>query len=153
MVAARVAAATLHLACAQLGIWHAVVAFEGADPLLGMDDASEPALERPAGLQAETGSRVGPSYTRMLKQMRARPEPVKVLVVIHDGRHEDPYTVVRLNRHAAEARTEVLGLGLGLEGENRTDMRNHFGNRFIECPTPASLVPMLAPVLNTLRRR
>ena len=96
--AARVAAATRHLTFAQLGIWQAGVAFEGADPPLGMDDASEPALARPAGLQAEAGSRLGPSYARLLEQMRARPEPVKVLVVIHDGQPDDPSTAMRKSR-------------------------------------------------------
>ena len=116
MEAARVATATRHLTFAQLGIWQAVVAFEGADPPLGMDDASEPALARPAGLQAETGSRLGPSHARLLEQMRARPEPVKVLVVIHDGQPDDPSTVMRKSRFEAEARIEALGLGGGDRG-------------------------------------
>ncbi len=153
MAAARVAAATLHLACAQLGIWHAVVAFEGADTVLGAGDASEPALARLAGLRAATGSRVGASYQHLLEQMIARPEPVKVAVVIHDGQPDDADTVVWLNRTAAEARIEVLGLGLELEDQNRAAMRTLFGDRYIECQRSAALAPTLAAVLNTLRRR
>ena len=152
MEAARVAAATRHLTFAQLGIWQAGVAFEGADPPLGMDDASEPALARPAGLQAEAGSRLGPSHARLLEQMRARPEPVKVLVVIHDGQPDDPSTAMRKSRFEAEARIEALGLGVGIEEENRAEMRNLIGDRFIECPALASLVSMLTAVLNTLRQ-
>ena len=153
MAAARVAAATLHLACAQLDIWHAVVAFEGAATVLGAGDASELALARLAGLLPNTGSRVGASYQHLLEQMIARPEPVKVAVVIHDGQPDDADTVVWLNRAAADARIEVLGLGLELEDQNRAAMRTLFGDRYIECQRSAALAPTLAAVLNTLRRR
>ena len=85
--------------------------------------------------------------------MIARPEPVQVAVVIHDGQPDDADTVVRLNRTAAEARIEVLGLGLELKDQNRAAMRTLFGDRYIECQRSAALAPTLAAVLNTLRRR
>ena len=133
MEAARVATATLHLACAQLDIWHMVIAFQGATTVLRAGDASEPALARLAALTADTGSRVGPSYEDLLGQMTSRPEPVKVVVVIHHGQPDDYHAVAHLNQCTAEARIEVLGLGLELGAEHRR--------------------AMLAAVLNTLRQR
>ncbi len=153
MEAARLATATLHLACAELGIWHAVTAFEGATPIVRDGEASEQTLARLAGLHANTGTRIGLSYEALLAQMRPRPEALKVLVLIHDGEPEDDTKVRQLNACAADARIEVLGLGVALEAKNRAAMRELFAGRFIDCPTPAVLAPMLAGVVNTFRRR
>lgn len=153
MAAARVAAATLHLACAELEVWHGVVAFEGAEWILRSGDASERALARLAGLPAITGSCMSPAYEAILNEMTARPETLKVLVIIHDGEPYDPMVVHHLNHCAAEARVEVLGLGIELEAGNRREMRRLFGERFIDCPSAAALVPLLAGVVNTLRQR
>ena len=153
MEAARLATATLHLACAELGIWHAVTAFEGAMPMVRDDENSEQTLARLAGLHAGSGTRIGPSYEALLAQLRPRPEALKVLVLIHDGEPEDGSTVRQLNAGAADARIEVLGLGVALEAKNRAAMRELFAGRFIDCPTPEALAPLLAGVMNTFRRR
>ena len=152
MAAARVAAATLHLACAELDIWHAVIAFEGAESVVKTGDASERALARLAGLLPNTGSCMAPAYEALLEEMTARPEALKVLVIIHDGEPHDPPAVRHLNACADAARIEVLGLGLELEATNRREMRELFGERFIDCATAAALAPTLAGVVNTLRR-
>jgi len=152
MEAARLATAALHLACAELGIWHAVTAFEGAMPMVRDDEVSEQTLARLAGLQATSGTRIGPSYEALLAQLRPRPEALKVLVLIHDGEPEDGSKVRQLNADAADARIEVLGLGVALEAKNRAAMRELFAGRFIDCPTPAALAPLLAGVVNTFRR-
>ena len=76
-----------------------------------------------------------------------------MLVIIHDGEPHDPPAVRHLNHCAAEARIEVLGLGVELEAGNRQEMRNLFGERFIDCPSAAALAPLLAGVVNTLRQR
>ncbi len=153
MAAAQTAAATLHLACAELDIWHAVIAFEGAESVVRTGDASERALARLAGLLPNTGSCMAPAYAALLGEMTARSEALKVLVIIHDGEPHDPPAVRHLNACADAARIEVLGLGLELEATNRREMRHLFGERFIDCPTPAALAPTLAGVVNTLRRR
>ena len=153
MAAAQTAAATLHLACAELDIWHAVIAFEGAESVVRTGDASERALARLAGLLPNTGSCMAPAYEALLGEMTARSEALKVLVIIHDGEPHDPPAVRHLNACADAARIEVLGLGLELEATNRREMRQLFGERFIDCPTPAALAPTLAGVVNTLRRR
>ena len=153
MAAAQTAAATLHLACAELDIWHAVIAFEGAESVVRTGDASERALARLAGLLPNTGSCMAPAYEALLEEMTARPEALKVLVIIHDGEPHDPPAVRHLNACADAARIEVLGLGLELEATNRREMRQLFGERFIDCATPAALAPTLAGVVNTLRRR
>ena len=153
MAAAQTAAATLHLACAELDIWHAVITFEGAESVVRTGDASERALARLAGLLPNTGSCMAPAYEALLGEMTARSEALKVLVIIHDGEPHDPPAVRHLNACADAARIEVLGLGLELEATNRREMRQLFGERFIDCATPAALAPTLAGVVNTLRRR
>ena len=144
MAAAQTAAATLHLACAELDIWHAVIAFEGAESVVRTGDASERALARLAGLLPNTGSCMAPAYEALLEEMTARSEALKVLVIIHDGEPHDPAAVRHLNACADAARIEVLGLGLELEATNRREMRQLFGERFIDCATPAALAPTLA---------
>lgn len=85
--------------------------------------------------------------------MTARPEALKLLVMIHDGEPHDPPAVQHLNGSAAAAGIEVLGLGVELEAGNRREMRQLFSERFIDCPSAAALAPTLAVVVNTLRRR
>ena len=116
-------------------------------------DATERALARLAGLLANTGSSMGAAYRALLDEMSARPEALRLLVVIHDGEPQDPDAVRQLNACADAARIEVLGLGLELEATNRRAMRQLFGERFIDCRTPAALAPTLAGMVNTLRRR
>ena len=115
--------------------------------------ASERALARLAGLPANTGSCMHPAYHAVLTEMTALPEALKLLVIIHDGEPHDPPAVQHLNGSAAAAGIEVLGLGVELEAGNRREMRQLFGERFIDCPSAAALAPMLARVVNTLRRR
>jgi len=93
-----------------------------------------------------------PDGEALLAQLRPRPEALKVLVLIHDGEPEDGRTVRQLNARAADARIEVLGLGVALEAKNRAAMRELFAGRFIDCPSPAALAPLLAGVVNTFRR-
>ena len=153
LAAAQTAAAVLHLACRELEIWHAVITFEGAETVVRTGDATERALARLAGLLANTGSSMGAAYRALLDEMSARPEALRLLVVIHDGEPQDPDAVRQLNACADAARIEVLGLGLELEATNRRAMRQLFGERFIDCRTPAALAPTLAGMVNTLRRR
>ena len=87
MAAAQTAAATLHLACAELDIWHAVITVEGAESVVPTGDASERALAR---LLPNTGRCMAPAYEALLGEMTARSEALKVLVIIHDGEPHDP---------------------------------------------------------------
>lgn len=151
-VAAQVAAAMLHLTCAELDIWHSVVAFEGATQVVNSDTHSELCLARLAGLWPGTGSRVGPSYRALLDQMAARPEPTRILLVIHDGEPDDATQVTALNREAADRRIEVFGIALALDPNESRRMRSLFGRAYIECSSPDLLAVKLAAILNTLRR-
>jgi hypothetical protein len=133
---------TVHLALSELDIPHAVTAFEGCVVIREYGNTTPMPRALIAGLAASTGTTVGPTLVARGDALLARREPVKVLLIIHDGFPFDPDVIQRWIRGHPQVFT--LGVYLGDDAEDVAAMTELFGrNRLIAC-LPEELPAKLA---------
>ena len=86
MAAAQLGVMVLHLACTELDIPHAISLFDDEVLVKDFEDQDEMSKSFIAGWEGETGEE---HIDRLLCQrepiLLARPEPLKVVMVVHDG--------------------------------------------------------------------
>jgi len=80
----------VHLALEELALPHRIAAFEGNALLKDFGDTSPVPRALIAGLQGMTTFRVMPTPRPTFEALTARPEEVKVLLLLHDGLAHDP---------------------------------------------------------------
>jgi hypothetical protein len=80
----------IHLALEELELPHRIAAFEGNVLLKDFGDISPVPKALISGLQGTTCSQAMPTLESMLEALRAHPEEVKVLLLLHDGLAHDP---------------------------------------------------------------
>ena len=86
MASARLGAMVLHLACAELHIPHAISLFDGQVMIKDFDHSDEMVKGHIAGWDGVTGAEhIDVLLAEREPVLLARPEPVKVVLVIHDG--------------------------------------------------------------------
>ncbi len=115
---------------------HRIVAFESNVLLKDFGDTSLVPRAFIAGLQGMTCSRVMPTLQPTFKALMARPEELKVLLLLHDGLAHDPD---ELRSWAREARCIpgflFWGVYLGNNPQEEAAMRGLLGaDRLIACP-------------------
>jgi len=136
---------TVHLALSQLGIPHAITAFEGCVGIREYGDTTPLPRALIAGLTASTGTTVGPTLLLRGEVLLARPEPIKVLLIIHDGFPFDPEVIEEwIGSHP---QVFTVGVYLGDDAEDIAAMTELFGrHRLIGClprEFPARLVQLV----------
>jgi len=86
MASARLGAMVLHLACQELGIPHAISLFDGQVTIKDFNHSDEMVKGHIAGWDGVTGAEhIDVLLAEREPVLLARPEPVKVVLVIHDG--------------------------------------------------------------------
>jgi len=126
---------TVHLALSEMDIPHAITAFEGCVVIREYGDATPMARALIAGLGASTGTNVGPTLIARGEVLLARPEPIKVLLIIHDGFPFDPQVIEEWMR--SHPRVFTVGVYLGDDPQERSSMEELFGgHRLIACMPP-----------------
>ena len=142
----------IHLALEELALPHRITAFEGNALLKDFSDASPVPRALIAGLQGTTCSQVMPTLEPMYEALMARPEEVKVLLLLHDGAAHDPD---KLALWAREVRCIpdffFWGIYLGNNPQEETAMRGLLGtDRLIAC-FPGELPLKFGNVLRAFR--
>jgi hypothetical protein len=142
----------VHLALEELELPHRIAAFEGNALLKDFGDISPVPRALIAGLQGTTCSHVMPTLTPMFEALMARPEEVKVLLLLYDGLAHDP---VELASWAREARCLpglfFWGIYLGNNPQEEAAMEGLLGaDRLIACP-PGGLPLKFGNVLRAFR--
>lgn len=133
---------TVHLALSELDVPHAITAFEGCVVIREYGDTTPMPRSLIAGLAASTGTTVGPSLVARGEVLMARPERIKVMLMIHDGFPFDPKVV----EGWIEGHPQVFtaGVYLGDDAEDIGAMTELFGkHRLIAC-LPEELPARLA---------
>jgi hypothetical protein len=123
---------TVHLALSQLGIPHAITAFEGCVVVKEYGDTTPMPRALIAGLTASTGTTVGPTLLLRGEVLLARLEPIKLLLIIHDGFPFDPEVIEGwIGNHP---QVFAVGVYLGDDAEDIAAMTELFGrHRLIAC--------------------
>lgn len=85
----RVMAIAITMACEMLQIPLSIWALEGQVHIKSFDEHGPQALAKLAGIKAETLTRVMPTIRDAVKELSARPEALKQIVLIHDGMPSD----------------------------------------------------------------
>jgi hypothetical protein len=80
----------IHLALEELALPHRIAAFEGNALLKDFGGTSPVPRALIAGLQGTTCSQVMPTLEPTFDALMARPEEIKVLLLLHDGLAHDP---------------------------------------------------------------
>ena len=143
---------SIHLALEELALPHRIAAFEGNALLKDFGHTSPVPRALIAGLQGMTCSRVMPTLRPTFEALMARPEEVKVLLLLHDGTAHDPDA---LASWAQEARCIpgffFWGIYLGNNPQEEAAMKELLGaDRLIACP-PGELHLKFGNVLRALR--
>jgi hypothetical protein len=123
---------TVHLALSQLGIPHAITAFEGCVVVKEYGDTTPMPRALIAGLTARTGTTVGPTLLLRGEVLLARLELIKLLLIIHDGFPFDPEVIEGWIGNHPQVFT--VGVYLGDDAEDIAAMTELFGRqRLIAC--------------------
>jgi len=85
----RVMAIAITMACETLQIPLSIWALEGQVHIKSFDEHGSQVLAKLAGIEAETLTRVMPTIRDAVKELSARPESLKQIVMIHDGTPSD----------------------------------------------------------------
>lgn len=85
----RVMAIAITMACETLQIPLSIWALEGQVQIKSFDEHGPQVLAKLAGIRAETLTRVMPTVRDAAKELSARPESLKQIVMIHDGMPSD----------------------------------------------------------------
>jgi hypothetical protein len=144
---------TVHLTLSELRIPHAITAFEGCVVIREYGDTTPIPRALIAGTLPITGTYVGPTLVERGQVLLARPEPIKVLMIVHDGFPFDPEVIQGwIARHP---QVFTVGVYLGDEAEDIGAMTGLFGrHRLIAClpfEFPTRLAQFVAGI--TPRRR
>ena len=142
----------IHLALEELALSHRIAALEGNALLKDFGDTSPVPRALIAGLQGATTSQVMPTLCPMFEALMARPEEIKVLLLLHDGLAHDPDP---LASWAREARCLpgffFWGIYLGSNPQEEAAMKGLLGaDRLIAC-WPAELPLKFGNVLWAFR--
>lgn len=134
--AARTAAAVLHEACVALRMEHCVTGFTSfGTPVTHLRAVKwgEPDGSGVASLNAHAGNRDGYSVRVAARELNARPEPQKLLIVLSDGMPADDFAYQRRVAFADTARAvrEAEKAGIGVIGIYFGDERDLPGARMI----------------------
>lgn len=141
MEAAKMGLMMLHLAMEELKVPHRIACFEDNVILKEFDENSERVKALIAGLQAQSNyTHIAPTLEPMCAALLARPEPVKVCLVIHDGRPSDGMEVKEIiTSYSRRLGFHILGIyvkspaNAHCEGEEQM-MKKLFGEgRLIAC--------------------
>jgi len=133
---------TVHLALGELGIPHAITAFEGCVVIREHGDTTPLPRALIAGLTASTGTTVGPTLLSRGEVLLARAEPIKVMLIVHDGFPFDPEAIE--GWIGSHPQIFTVGVYLGEDAEDIAAMTELFGrNRLIAC-LPEELPARLA---------
>jgi len=142
---------TVHLALGELGIPHAITAFEGCVVVREYGDTTPMPRALIAGLTASTGTTLGPTLLLRGEVLLARPEPIKVLLIIHDGFPFDPEVIK--GWIGSHPQIFTVGVYLGDEAEDIAAMTELFGrHRLIAC-LPTDLPARLAQFVRGITPR
>lgn len=85
----RVMAIAVTMACEMLQIPLSIWALEGQVHIKSFDEHGPQVIAKLAGIKAETLTRVMPTIRDAVKELSARPESLKQIVMIHDGMPSD----------------------------------------------------------------
>jgi len=123
---------TVHLALGELGIPHAITAFEGCVVIREHGDTTPLPRALIAGLTASTGTTVGPTLVSRGQVLLARSEPIKVMLIVHDGFPFDPEVIP--GWIGSHPQVFTVGVYLGDDAEDIAAMTDLFGrHRLIAC--------------------
>jgi hypothetical protein len=145
------AAMLLHLAAVELAIPHEILITPDNIKVADLD-SGELGLALIAGIvPALSGwEDTGLAVSRHGTELSARPEDIKLLLVIHDGMGNDHEL---LSRECERLRDQVLALGLGLGlGEMEAGLlKEQFGpDRYIHCASPEELPAKVGAILRAV---
>jgi len=101
----RVMAIAITMACDTLQIPLSIWALEGQVHMKAFDEHGPQVLAKLAGIRAETMTRVMPTIRDAAKELSARPESLKQIVLIHDGMPSDRMDFI-------EWRTNLRDIGM-----------------------------------------
>lgn len=85
----RVMSMAITMACETLQIPLSIWALEGQVHIKSFDEHGPQVLAKLAGIKAETLTRVMPTIRDAAKELSARPETLKQIVMVHDGMPSD----------------------------------------------------------------
>jgi hypothetical protein len=123
---------TVHLALGELGIPHAITAFEGCVVVREYGDTTPMPRALIAGLTATTGTTVGPTLLRRGEVLLARAEAIKVMLIIHDGFPFDPEVIK--GWIGSHPQVFTVGVYLGDDAEDIAAMTELLGrHKLIAC--------------------
>jgi hypothetical protein len=125
----------IHLALEELELPHRIAAFEGNVVLKDFGDTSPVPRALIAGMQGTTCSQVMPTLKPMFEALMARPEEVKVLLLLHDGLAHDPAELTSWAREAwCIPGFFFWGIYLGNNSQEGAAMKGLLGvDRLIAC--------------------
>ena len=157
MQAAQAGVMTLHLACQELGIPHAISLFDGQVVLKDYNHGSEMTRALIAGWEGETDEeRIDVLLKQRGPHLLRRLEPIKVMLICHDG-----YPVVHGEanriREWIAAHPQVIVIGVYLASDLRGSSCRREAGRMAElfprlvAAEPANLPHKLGAVLRALR--
>jgi hypothetical protein len=142
---------TVHVALSELDIPHAITAFEGCAVIREYGDTTPMPRALIAGLAASTGTTVGPTLIARGDVLLARREPIKVMLIIHDGFPFDSQAIEEWMR--SHPGVFIVGVYLGDDAEDVAAMMELFGStRLIAC-LPEELPARLAQFIRGITPR
>jgi len=149
---AKRALGMMHLVCNEFGIWHMADTFAQRYMILPGDEQldDETGLARIAGCPSRGTTWVNPVCCDLGAMLLKRPEPVKVLIVIHDGEPGDPEEAALSLRGLRNDGIEILGVGIMLGGGAVEAMQKMFGDEFIDCRKAEDLPRYIGSAINSL---
>ncbi len=151
LLAARLGLMVLHLACEELDVAHAITLFDGHVLVQDFDQHTEMTRALIAGWQGRTGLECITDHLHHRGPvLLARPEPVKVMIIIHDGSPVAPGDPDGIRRWQAEHEGRVLTIGvyLGDDEDEIAAMRGLF--RHLVAATPEAFPAKLGNLLRHL---
>jgi hypothetical protein len=146
------AAMLLHLAGVQLGIPHQIVVTPD-DIRLADLETGELGLALIAGIvPAKTGwEDTGLAVSRHGAELAAKPEDIKLLLVIHDGMGNDQELLAKECKRLRD-QVFILGLGIGMGELEVGLLKEQFGpDRYIHCASPEELPAKVGAILRAVR--
>ena len=146
------AAMLLHLAALELDVPHEIVVTPD-DIRIADLDSGERGLALIAGIvPAQTGwEDTGLAVSIHGDELAARPEDVKLLLVVHDGMGNDHELLAKECRRL-RSQVVILGVGIGMGDMEAGLLKEQFGpDRYIHCVSPEELPTKVGAVLRAVR--
>lgn len=146
------AAMLLHLAAVELLIPHQIVVTPDDIQIADLE-SGELGLALIAGLvPAQTGwEDTGLAVSHHGQELAARPEDIKLLLVIHDGMGNDHDLLAHECKRLRE-KVLILGIGIGMGDVEADLLKEQFGlDRYIHCEKPEELLAKVGAVLRVIR--